>query len=113
MVGRVVLVVNLSHVEEDATSLMSDIPMHLPASANVSLCNSALVTFSQAEGGLMRNVPSLHPLPSQTGMNPWQLQHPRTYLGNSRAAHVRQQNCSTGYTTSLVAPMFGGVLSHR
>ena len=40
--------------------------LQLHASANVSRNNSAMVTFSQAEGDLMRNVPSLHPIPSRT-----------------------------------------------
>ena len=38
---------------------MSDIPLQLHASANVASNKSAYLTFSQAEGGLMRNVPSL------------------------------------------------------
>ena len=58
---------------------MPDIPLQLPASAHVSSDHSALVAFSQADGNLMRNVPSLHPIPSQTGVDPWQLQYPSTY----------------------------------
>ena len=42
-------------------------PLWRPASANVAPNNSALVTFSQAEGDPMRNGPSIHPIPSQTG----------------------------------------------
>ena len=76
---------------------MSDIPLQLPASANVASNSSALVTFSQAEGDLMRNVPRLHPRPSQTGVNPWQLQYPSTYSQGSPAAHGPQE------TVQLVA----------
>ena len=33
----------------------------------------------------MRNVPSLHPIPSQTGLNPWQIQCPSAYPQRSPA----------------------------
>ena len=58
---------------------MSDFPLQRPASAHDSSNNSALVTFSHADGGLLRSVPSLHPTPSQTGVNTWQLQYPITH----------------------------------
>ena len=64
---------------------MSDIPLQLLASANVASNKCALATFSQAEGCLMRNVPSLHSIPSQTGVNPWQFQYPSTYPQGSPA----------------------------
>ena len=65
-----------THGDEDRNPQVSDILWLLSASANVASNNSALVTFSQAEGDLMRNVPSLHLTPSQTRVNPWQLQCP-------------------------------------
>ena len=37
---------------------------------------AALVTFSQAENDF---IPSFLPIPSQTRVNPWQLQYPSTY----------------------------------
>ena len=43
------------------------------ASAHFSSTNSALVKFAQAEGDLMRNVLSLHPVSNQTGVILWQL----------------------------------------
>ena len=46
--------------DNDTNSHMSDIPLQLPASAHASRYNSPLMTFSQAEGNLMRNVDSLH-----------------------------------------------------
>ena len=50
-------------------------PLQLPASANVLSNSAALVTFSQAGSDLMQNVPSLQLMPSQTGVNPGQLQY--------------------------------------
>ena len=55
--GRFVPIVYLIQDDGDGNSQMSDTPLQLPASANVAPDNSALVTFSQAEGDLMRNVP--------------------------------------------------------
>ena len=63
MAGRFVPMVDLTRDDEDSNSHISDIPLHLVASDN-----SAWVTFSQAEGDLMRNVPSLHLVPTQTGV---------------------------------------------
>ena len=71
MVGRFVPAVDLTHGDEDTNSHMSHIPLQLPASAKASSNNSALVTSSEAEGDLMQNIPSLHPIPSQTRVNPW------------------------------------------
>ena len=56
MAGRFVPVVDLTHDDEDKYSHMSDIPLQLPASANVPPDDQASVTLS-----FMRNVPSLHP----------------------------------------------------
>ena len=78
--GRFVPTVDLTQQDVDRKSHVSDIPLQLPTSANVASNNSVLVTFSQAEGDLMRNVRSLHPIPSQSGVNPWQSQYPSTYL---------------------------------
>ena len=61
----------LTNVDDDTNSHMSDTLVQLSASANVSSDNSALVTFPQAEGCLMRNALSLHPIPSRTGSNLW------------------------------------------
>ena len=71
--------------DEDTHSHMSDTPLQLPTSANVATNNSASVTFSQAEGDFMRNVASLHPIPSQTGVNPWQIQYPSAFPHGSPA----------------------------
>ena len=60
----------LTHDDEDGISHMSVILWQLPASANAASNNSGLVTFSPTEGDLVRYVPSLHPIPSQTGVNP-------------------------------------------
>ena len=46
--ARFVPIGDLTHDDDDANSDMSDIPLQLPASANVWSNNSALVTFSQA-----------------------------------------------------------------
>ena len=79
MSTRFVPIVVLTKEDDDTNFLFSDIPLKLPASATVSSDTSALVTFSQTEGNLVRNVPSLHPIPSQTRVNPWQLQYPSAY----------------------------------
>ena len=71
--------------DEDGKSLMSDIPLQLPASASVASHHSALITFSQAEGDLMRNARSLHPFPSETRGIPWQSQYPITHPQRSPA----------------------------
>ena len=71
-------IVDFTHDDDDTNSRMSDIPLQLPASANASSSsNAALVTFSQADGDLMRKVHSLHPIPNQTSVNPWQSQNPQ------------------------------------
>ena len=64
MAGRFVPVVDLTHDDEDKYSHMSNIPLQLPASANVPSNNQASVTLS-----FMRNVPSPPPDTSQTGVN--------------------------------------------
>ena len=66
MSGRFDPMADLTPDNENANSQMSDIPLQLPANANVASNISALVTFSQAEGDPMWNVPSLHAVPSQT-----------------------------------------------
>ena len=80
MVRRFLPIVDLTRNDEGTISHMSDIQLQLPASASVSSNTSAVVTLSEAEGDLMRNVPSLHPKPSQTGVNAWQFQYPNAYL---------------------------------
>ena len=85
MTGRYAPKVDLTQDDEHGYAHMSDIPLQRPASTNVASNNSAFVTFSQAEGDMMRNVQILHPLPSQTGVNPWQLQYPCTYTQDSPA----------------------------
>ena len=75
---KVVPTVNLTHDGEDTRSRMSDIPLQLPASANVSSNTFKLVTFSKAGGDSMQNVRSLQPIPNQTGLNPWHIQYPVT-----------------------------------
>ena len=79
MSGRLAPVVALTRDDADSNSPMSEIPLQLPASANASSNNSALVAFSQAGSDLMQNVRRLRPMPNQTGANPWQLQYPVTY----------------------------------
>ena len=79
LAGRFVPIVDFLHMPTETHSHVSDIPSRLPASAHVSSNKSALVTFSHADGDLMRNVPRLHPIPSQTGFNPWQLQYHSTF----------------------------------
>ena len=72
-------VVDMTHDDDDANSHMSDIPLLLPASANISSNNSAVVTFSQVGSDLLQNVHSLQPIQIQTRVNPWQLRYPVTY----------------------------------
>ena len=85
MAGKFVSIVDLTHDDEDTHSHMFDVPLQLPASANAASNYSALGTFSQVEGDLMRNDPSFHPMPSQTGVHPWQLRYPKTYPQDSQA----------------------------
>ena len=66
MAGWFVPTVNCTNDDDGTCSHMSDIPLQLPERATVAFFNSALVTFSEAEDDLIRNVPSLHPIPSQT-----------------------------------------------
>ena len=54
---RFVPLVDLTHDDEDTHSHMSDIPLQLPTSANASSNNSAMLTFSQAEGAARQNLP--------------------------------------------------------
>ena len=92
MFGMFVPIVDFTQNDEDGNSHMSDIPLQLPARANVASDNSALVTISPAEGDLMRNVPSLHPTTSQTGSIPRQLQCPSTYPQGSPAVLGPQES---------------------
>ena len=99
MAGWCVPVVDLTRDTDHTNSQMSDIPLQLPASANVAYNTSALVTLSEAEGDLTRDAPGLHPLPSQTRVNPWQLVSqcvPSGFTGS----YCTSRNCSIGYTTS-------------
>ena len=80
MTGRFVLIVDLTQDDD-----MSDIPLQVPASARVVSDDSALVAFSQSEGDVVRKVPTLHPVPSQSGVNHWQLQCPSAYPQGSPA----------------------------
>ena len=68
--GRFVPTVDLMHDDGDTNSHMSDLPLQLPASANVSSNDSASVTFSQAGSDPMQHVHSLQPIPNQTGVKP-------------------------------------------
>ena len=70
MAGRFVPNVDPTRGDEDGNYHFSDIPLLLTARANAAPKNSAFVTFSQAEGDLMRHVPSLQPTPSPTDVNP-------------------------------------------
>ena len=81
----------LTQDDETGNAHMSDIPLQLPASANAA-SNSVLVTFSHDE----RNVPSLHPIPSQTGVQPWQLQYPSTYPQVQQALNVQRETARRG-----------------
>ena len=72
MSGRFVPTVDLTLHIDGTPSLMSDIPLQLPASANVSANNSAWVTVSQVGRDLKQNVRSLRPWPNQSGKIPWQ-----------------------------------------
>ena len=75
--ARFVPLVDLTHADDDTKSHMSDVPLQLPASANVSSTNSALVTHAGSD--LVPNVHSLQPMPNQTSANLWQSQYPATY----------------------------------
>ena len=55
----------------------------------------------------MRNVPSLHPIPSQTGVNSWQLQYPSTYPQGSPAVLGPQE------TVQLVTQRTREALNHQ
>ena len=90
MARRFVPMVDWTRDDEDTNAHMSDISLRLPA-ARAASDNSALVTLSQAVGDLMRKVPGLHPKPTQTGVNPWQLHYPSTYRKGSPAVHGLQE----------------------
>ena len=71
MFGMFVPIVDFTQNDEEGNSHMSDIPLQLPARANVASDNSALVTIPPAEGVLVRNVcskckPGRHPSLSAT-----------------------------------------------
>ena len=68
--ARLVPIVDLTRDDGGTFAHMSDIPLQLPASANVSSNISALVTSSQAVGDPVQNVHSLQPIPNQTGADP-------------------------------------------
>ena len=65
---------------------------YLLESANVSSNNSALVTFSQAGCDSVQNVCSLHLIPNQTGVHPWQRQYPVTYPQGVPAVLGREES---------------------
>ena len=92
MAGRFVPMVGFTQDDEGRNSHLSDIPLQLPSSATVAFDDSSSVTF------LMRNVPSLHPIPSRTRVNPWQSQCPSTSVFTCGSWTLR--NCSIGNTTS-------------
>ena len=71
--------VDLTQSDEDENSHMSCKAVQLPASAIVASDTSALVTFSQVEGNLLRNVSSPHLAQSQPGVNSWQPLYPTTH----------------------------------
>ena len=99
MAGRFVPIEDLTRDDEDGNSHVSDIPLRLPASANAASRNSALETFSHAEGDHMRNVPCLHPTPNQTGANPGQLVS--RYISPKCTCSSRtSRSCSADYRTS-------------
>ena len=87
MVGRFVPTLDLTSEDDDTNSHMSDIPFQHSASAHVASDISGVVTFAQAEGNLMRN----NPIPSDTGVNPWQIQHLCAYHQGSFAALLPQE----------------------
>ena len=90
--ARFVSIVGLTHDDVDTNSDVSDISLHFPASANVSSNNSALVTFSQAGCDPVQNVYSLHLIPNQTGVHPWQRQYPVTYPQSVPALLGREES---------------------
>ena len=89
----------LTHDDEDGISHMSVILWQLPASANAASNNSGLVTFSPAEGDFMRYVPSLHPIPSQTGVNTLAVKVSQFVPGFTSSSWT-SRNCSIGNATS-------------
>ena len=67
MARRFVQRVHLMYDDETTHSLTCPTSRcSFPRVPSVSSGNSALVTLSQVEGDLVRSVPSLHPIPSQT-----------------------------------------------
>ena len=76
--ARFVPIADSTRDDDDANFRVSRIPSQLPTSAKVSSNSSALVMFSQGGSDPMQNVHSLQPIPSQTGVNLWQLQLPVT-----------------------------------
>ena len=83
MIGRFVPMVDSTHDDDDTNSHMSDIPLQLPESANVS---SNIISWERP------------PTPNQTGANPWQVQYHVTYpcsvlavLGPQEAVHLVTQ----------------------
>ena len=81
--ARFVAMVDLTHDDDDTNSHMSNIPLELPASANMSSNSSALVTFSQAGSAFVQNVHSLQPqirLVRILGYDSILLHTPKVYL---------------------------------
>ena len=81
---------------------MSEMPLQLPASATVSPNSTALITFSQPEGNLMRNVPSLHPTPTYPSI-PSRFVHLQFFdfvLRENTHAHLKGCRCSSVLTPS-------------
>ena len=95
--GRFVPIVDLTSKDYDTNSHMSDIPLQLPASAHVASDISGVVAFATS-CNLMWNIPSLHPIPSEIGLNPWQLQYLCAYHQGSLAGSWTARKCSCGYT---------------
>ena len=99
MSGRFVAIVDITHDDDEANSHMSDIPLQLLASAHVFIYQFCLVTFSQAEGDLMRNVPSLHPMPRSDRRKHF-ASTVSQYIQGSPAVLGLEETVQTGYTTS-------------
>ena len=96
---------------------MSDIPLQVLASANVASNNSALATFSQAEGNFMRNFPSLHPIPSHTRETPGHVQYPTAYsqgppavLGPQETAQLVAQRAPEALNDQRETECFGNAV---
>ena len=85
---------NVDH-DDNTTSLMSDIPLQLPATAHgpSNVCSNVLTNWERSRA----TVHSLQPAPHQTGVNPWQSRcTPKTWTHNSWSL----KSCSICHTAS-------------